>query len=162
MTYVLVYGPNRTRVKLGEVGILKLGEARAKARTILAERQLGVYRPKGQETYERALEAFLEAARAKNRVRTVRDYTRLLNRHGFGAEKLSDISPRDVQKKLGALASTPGEQAHVQTALKIFFAFCIRRHFLDQSPPPFRRRGGEPSRRVFLVVSSVGADTGVI
>lgn len=144
MTYVLVYGPNRTRVKLGEVGILKLAEARAKARTILAERQLGVYRPKGQETYERALVAFLEAAKAKNRDRTVRDYTRLLSRHGFGAEKLSDISPRDVQKKLDALAGTPGEQAHAQTALKIFFAFCVRRHFVDQSPmlrvePPSRQ-----------------------
>lgn len=149
MSYVLTYGPNRNRVKLGEVGILKLADARAKARTILAERQLGVYRPKGQETYENALQAFLEAARAKNRERTVRDYTRLLNRHGFGVEKLGDISPRDVQRKLDALADTPGEQAHAQTALKIFFAFCVRRHFLDQSPmlrvepPP---RNGSRSR----------------
>ena len=134
MTYVLVYGPNRTRVKLGEVGILKLAEARSKARTILAERQLGVYRPQGQETYQAALDAFLKGSRAKNRPRTLRDYTRLLGRHGFGAEKLSDISPRDVQKKLDALAGTPGEQAHAQTALKIFFGFCVRRHFLDQSP----------------------------
>jgi hypothetical protein len=45
MSFVLTYGPNRTRVKLGEAGILKLTEARAKARTILAERRLGQYRP---------------------------------------------------------------------------------------------------------------------
>ena len=45
MTYILTYGPNRTRVKLGEAGIVKLADARAKARTILAERQLGVHQP---------------------------------------------------------------------------------------------------------------------
>ena len=134
MSYVLTYGPNRARVKLGEVGILKLAEARSKARTILAERQLGVYQPRGQETYESALGRFLAVAKAKNRPRTVRDYTRLLKRHGFGLERLSDISPRNVQRKLDELASTPGEQAHAATALKIFFAFCVRRHFLDQSP----------------------------
>jgi Arm DNA-binding domain len=47
MTYILIYGPNRTRMKLGEVGILKLAEARQKARTVLAERTLGQYRPQG-------------------------------------------------------------------------------------------------------------------
>ena len=134
MTYILIYGPNRTRVKLGEVGIVKLVDARQKARTILAERQLGVHQPKGQETYERALQGFLEACRGKNKPRTVRDYTRLLNRHGFGAEKLSDISPRDVQKKLDRLAETPSEQAHAQAVLKIFLSYCVRRHFLDHSP----------------------------
>lgn len=39
MSYVLTYGPNRTRVKLGDVGVIKLAEARHKARTLLAERQ---------------------------------------------------------------------------------------------------------------------------
>ncbi len=132
MTYVLIYGPNRTRVKLGEVGVLKLTEARTKARTILAERQLGQYRPQGHLTYEDALEGFLAASRAKNRPRTVKDYTRLLTSYGFGAEKLSDISPRDITKKLGRLG--PGEKAHAQAALKIFFADCVRKSLLDQSP----------------------------
>ena len=134
MTYVLIYGPNRTRVKLGEVGILKLGDARQKARTLLAERQLGVHQPKGHETYERAVAGFLDACRAKNRPRTVRDYTRLLSRHGFGAERLSDISPREVQKKIDRLSDTPSEQAHAQAALKIFFAYCVRRDLIDKNP----------------------------
>lgn len=132
MSFVLTYGPNRTRVKLGEVGILKLAEARTKARTILAERQLGQYRPKGHISYESALEGFLAASRSKNRPRTVHDYTRLLTRHGFSAEKLSDITPRDITKKLGQLP--PGEKAHAQAALKIFFTDCVRNSLLDQSP----------------------------
>jgi integrase len=119
-------------MKLGEVGILKLADARAKARTILAERQLGQHKPTGTTTYQNALDGFLRATRAKNRPRTVKDYTRLLTSYGFGAEKLSDISPRDITTRLARLM--PGEKAHAQAALKIFFADCVRKSLLDQSP----------------------------
>jgi integrase len=132
MTYVLIYGPNRARMKLGEVGILKLAEARQKARTILAERQLGQHRPKGHFTYQDALQGFLAAASVKNRPRTVKDYTRLLTSYGFGQERLGDITPRDVTKKLSGLG--PGEKSHAHAALKIFFADCVRKSLLDQSP----------------------------
>lgn len=71
--------------------------------------QLGQHKPKGTMTYERALEGFLEAARAKNRPRTVQDYTRLLTSYGFRAEKLADISPRDITARLARL--TPGSRA---------------------------------------------------
>lgn len=132
MSFVLTYGANRTRVKLGEVGILKLADARQKARSILAERQLGQYRPKGHTTYREALDGFLEAARAKNRPRTVKDYTRLLTSYGFGEERLTDITPREITKRLARLG--PGEKSHAQAALKILFADCVRKGLLDQSP----------------------------
>jgi integrase len=134
MTYILTYGPNRTRVKLGKVGVVKLADARAKARKILAERQLGIAQSQGRETYAQALEKFLDACKTKNKARTVRDYTRLLTRHGFGGERLSDIKPRDVQKKLDLLADTPSEQAHAQAVLRIFFSYCVRRQLVDQNP----------------------------
>jgi integrase len=147
MSYVLTYGANRTRIKLGDVGVVKLAEAREKARNILAERQLGIHQATGTETYERALEAFLEAAKAKNRPRTVRDYTRLLRRHGFGAEKLGAISARDVHRKLDRLKDTPSERRHALAALKIFFNFCIRRHLLDTSPMARMERLTAPRSR---------------
>ncbi len=134
MTYVLTYGPNRTRVKLGEVGVLRLADARHKARSLLAERQLGIHQHKGGDTYRTALDAFLEASKAKNRPRTLKDYTRLLTSHGFGAEKLADITPKDVARNLAKLADRPGEKAHAQAALKIFFAYCVRNSLLDASP----------------------------
>jgi integrase len=132
MTYILIYGPNRTRVKLGEVGIVKLVDARRKARTILAERQLGVHQPKAKKPTNKPYRASWRLAGA--RISPAPSATTLLNRHGFGAEKLSDISPRDVQKKLDRLAETPSEQAHAQAVLKIFLSYCVRRHFLDHSP----------------------------
>ena len=42
MTYVLVVGANRKRIKIGNVGVLKLSDARATARSKLAEKQLGI------------------------------------------------------------------------------------------------------------------------
>ena len=39
-SFVLTYGADRKRVKLGDVGIIQLSQAREKARSILAERQL--------------------------------------------------------------------------------------------------------------------------
>ena len=134
MSYVLTYGANRQRIKLGDVGVVKLADARERARDILAERQLGMRQATGRESYERALDTFLEAAKAKNKERTVRDYTRLLTSHGFGAEKLGEIAARDIHRKLDRLADRPGEQAHALAALKIFFRFCVRRHLLDATP----------------------------
>ena len=147
LSYVLTYGANRQRIKLGDVGVVKLADAREQARNILAERQLGMRQASGTETYERALAVFLEAATAKNRERTVRDYTRLLTRHGFGAEKLGDITPRDIHRKLDRLADTPSEQRHALAALKILFRFCVRRHLLDTTPMDRIERMGRPKSR---------------
>ena len=66
ISYVLPYGANRQRIKLGDVGIVKRAEEREKARAILAERQLGVHQASDRESHERALDPFLETARAKN------------------------------------------------------------------------------------------------
>jgi hypothetical protein len=41
-SYVLVVGANRTRIKLGDVGVVKLADARSAARQKLAEKQLGI------------------------------------------------------------------------------------------------------------------------
>src|SRR6266851_4083586 len=147
MSYVLTYGANRERIKLGDVGIVKLAEAREQARNILAERQLGMRQASGTETYERSLATFLEIAKTKNKERTVRDYTRLLTSHGFGAEKLGDITARDIHRKLDRLADRPGEQAHALAALKIFFRFCLRRHLLDTTPMERIERLARPKSR---------------
>src|SRR3954470_16004400 len=45
-TFVLTYGAKRERVTLGRYGIITLAAARDRARTILAERTLGITQPK--------------------------------------------------------------------------------------------------------------------
>jgi hypothetical protein len=61
MTYVLVVGANRKRIKIGDVGILRLADARTAARTRLAEKQLGIRQHTSAPTYNDALATFLEA-----------------------------------------------------------------------------------------------------
>ncbi len=163
-SYVLTFGANRQRVKLGDVGILKLSDARTKARKILAERQLGVHADFTASSYQDALEGFLEAAEARCKPRTYRDYRRLLTRHGFGQEKLDDISPKDIEAKLDKLP--PAEKAHAYAALQIFFRSCVRKYLLQRNPMERteRPRNGK-SRDRFLSDDELkavwGASTGM-
>ena len=46
MSYVLTVGPERQRIKIADVGVVALKDARTKAKTILAEKQLGIAKPK--------------------------------------------------------------------------------------------------------------------
>jgi hypothetical protein len=142
-SYVLTYGPNRQRLKLGDVGILKLADARQKAKNILAERQLGVHVSIRSPTYQDALKTFLDAKEKSCKPRTHYDYKRLLNRHGFGQERLTDISPHDIHRKLDYLP--PSERAHAQAALGIFMRWCFRGSRAATSSRPWAR--APPKRR---------------
>ena len=102
-TYVLVVGVNRQRIKIGDVGVIKLADARNAAKTLLAEKQLGHLRPHKAPTYQAAVDDFLETKKPELKARTHRDYTRLLNRHGFKNERLTDITPHDILKRLSKL-----------------------------------------------------------
>ncbi|MDP2367238.1 tyrosine-type recombinase/integrase [Rhodoferax sp.] len=153
MTYVLVVGANRKRIKLGDVGVLKLAEARAAARVKLAEKQLGIHQHTTAPTYNDALETFLKVKEQEHgcKPRTLRDYKRLLTRHGFGLDKLDRITPNDVQGKLDKLAKTPSEQAHAYSAYQIFFKFAFRRHYLDRHPMErMEPKKPRPSRKRIL------------
>lgn len=131
-SFVLVMGANRQRVKIGDVGVLKLADARTAAKTMLAEKQLGHYRASRSGTYRAAVERFLEDKEPELKPRTYRDYKRLLTRHGFKDEKLSDLTPHDIQNKLAKLP--PSEKFHAYVALNIFFRWAFRRHLIDRNP----------------------------
>lgn len=136
MSYVLVLGANRKRIKIGDVGVLKLSQARETARSKLAEKQLGLYQHTTAPTYKDALETFLEVKAHEHgcKPRTVSGYKQILTRHSFGQEKVDNITPKDVQSKLDKLVKTPSTLAHVYSAYQIFFRFCFRRHYIDHNP----------------------------
>ena len=136
MSFVLTYGDDRRRVKLGDVGIIKLADARAEAKRILAEQTLGAKNEKSI-AFADALDLFLTNSEKRNKPRTARDYRRLLTRHFLPAlrkKPLSEITKHDISRIIDRLLSTPSECAHAFAALKIFFRWATRRGLVENSP----------------------------
>lgn len=125
-------GQRRT---IGRYPIISLAEARTEAKRILAEKTLGKEKIPSIPLAD-ALVLFLADAEQRNKPRTVRDYTRLLNRHlaKLARRPLGDISTREVAHLLDALRKTPSEAAHALIAIKVFFNWCLRRGYLSVNP----------------------------
>jgi integrase len=149
MSYVLTFGPGRQRIKIADVGIVPLKDARTKAKTILAEKQLGIAKPEAAPTFDEAKTLFLAICESKNKPRTLRDYTRLLNRHfAFGKKPLNEVTPQEINRRIDRLQRTVSEQNHALVAIKVFFRWAQRRHYVAHSPcegmqtikRPFRNR----------------------
>src|SRR5260370_1404165 len=64
-SYVYTFGANRQRVKIGDVGVVKLADARRAALNLAAERQLGRHQAKRAPTFASAIETFLEVKATK-------------------------------------------------------------------------------------------------
>jgi len=131
-SYVLTFGPNRQRVKLGDVGTIKLADARTAARNIAAQRQLGQYVPTRSPTYQAAMEDYLAERKPDLKPRTYKDYERLLKSYGFGLERMDAILPHTIIQKLKPLSR--GERNHAHVALKIFFRWAFRKHLIERNP----------------------------
>ena len=135
MSYVLTYGVERRRIKVGDVGIISLKEARSKARDALAAHQLGISQDDDAPTFDQAKALFLSACEQKNKPRTLRDYKRLLTRHfAFGSRKLSEITAQDINRRIDRLQKTISEQNHALVCIKIFMRWAHRRHYIKHSP----------------------------
>ena len=64
---------------------------------------------------------FLKACKQRNKPRTIKDYTRLLNSHlPFGRTQPSAITPQDINRRLDRLLHTPTEHSHALIVIKIF------------------------------------------
>ncbi|MCR4332133.1 MAG: site-specific integrase [Sulfuricaulis sp.] len=125
---------SRTRETIGRYPEISLSEARTEAKRILAERTLGKSRPTNI-TYDEALKRFLLACEQKNKPRTVADYRRHLNLHfKFAAMQLSDITLKEISRRVDRLKATPSEQSHAFVALKIFLRWAVKHRMLERSP----------------------------
>ncbi len=74
------------RHALGRYPTLTLSKARIEASRILAEKTLGKIRP-SHKAFNDAKDEFLKDCEGRVRPRTLKDYTRLLNRHYRFARK---------------------------------------------------------------------------
>lgn len=135
-SFVLTYGKDRKRVKIGDVGIISLAKARDKAKHILADRILNPNVP--TMTFDEALTLFVEMrCKEQDKQSTYKETSRLLNRHflpKLTGRKLSDISTQEIAAKIDRLLPTPSEANHAFTAVRTFFRWSLSRRYLPNDP----------------------------
>lgn len=154
-SYVVMIGSGQRRT-LGKVGVLSLAQAREEAKRILAEKTLGIAKPKLPKTisFDAAIPLFLEDnyKNSKGR-RTKSEAKRLLESHFlpvFRKKPLSEITDEDIGNELAKIADRPSEQLHAFRALRTMLRWCTRppRRYITHSPlegykPPSQDKKGK-------------------
>jgi integrase len=150
-SFILELHNPRKFITIGRYGIITLAQAREKAKTILAERQLGIAGEEPSITYGQALKIFLDAYQRKPSTR--HETERLLTRHfsSLASRPLSKIKAGDVAAITDALK--PSEGKHALTAAKTFFRWCASREYVadDRISRLRSLRTGEGRERVLDV-----------
>ncbi|WP_167647445.1 tyrosine-type recombinase/integrase [Mameliella alba] len=133
-SFVVVYGPNRTRKTIGRYPTISLKQAREKAKELKAAFTLGLDQQRSI-TWAEARQLFLEDCERRNRPATVRYYKSRLDTHfRFGKRNLSDLSRQDFQNKIRGCQTSRGEQHHALVAARTLLNWAVREQYLDASP----------------------------
>jgi integrase len=130
-SFVVLLGSGR-RQAIGRYPAIKLADARAKARRILAERTLGRHQ-NTSIAWQTAVEKFLDARRAADiKDHTVRQYQRTLELYfRFGSTKLSEITKGDISVKLEKLNRVPSQKAHALVVIKMVFRWALHEGYVE-------------------------------
>ncbi|MGZ8876076.1 MAG: tyrosine-type recombinase/integrase [Halobacteriota archaeon] len=129
-TFIVLVGSGR-RHRIGHYPEMTLADARRTAKEMLAEKTLGLIKPK-QHAFNDAKKDFLASKASQER--TVKEYTRILDNHFlFGRKNLVDIQPRTIVQILNKIEKT-SERHHSYVAAKVFFNWCVKQHILEHSP----------------------------
>ena len=146
-TFVLTYGTERRRVKIGRYPQISLAQARDMARKHLAELTLGV-KP-APVRLKALIERFLTEKRQLTRPSTYASYSRHLKRHlDFDAD-VTTITARQLADIFDRLHHTPQERSHLIVVVKILFRYAQRLGFVDRNPMEgFKATTSPPRERV--------------
>jgi integrase len=134
MTWTLLLGQERQRVKLGNYPIIGLKDARELARHYLAQRTLGQHKQRS-ETFSEALATFDATHLKSKRATTSYELRRLLKRHfvpKLGRKQLRDLEAHHITDITDTLS--PGTAWHAFAAVQTFLNWAVRRRFLSASP----------------------------
>lgn len=133
-SFVVVYGPNRTRKTIGRYPTVSLKQARDKAKELLAEFTLGIETHRSI-SWSDARNRFLKDCDRKNKPNTVDYYRKRLDAHfRFGKKNLADLSKQDVLQKIRRIDTSASEQHHAFVAARTLFNWAVREDYLDVNP----------------------------
>jgi integrase len=137
-TFIVSLGRGR-RYTIGRFGEVSLSDAREAARRLRAEKTLGRFLPASKSLADARKEYLAAVAvRGNTRIYYERNLTRL------SGSRLSDVTPRDINRILDGLSSCSRDQC--LASFRPFFKWCIRRHYLDKSPCELMTLGKAPKR----------------
>jgi hypothetical protein len=132
-TFVLVIGAERRKISIGRFPIVSLAQARDKARTILAQRQLGL---------DKALSPFfknVEEEHRRIRDKTLRNSTLRKDPLYFkpfaslNRKRIADLNPAEVQRVLDAIEA-PSSRIESFMRFKGLIRFAIRKGYVETWP----------------------------
>lgn len=129
-TFILLL--NRNRRALGKFPQLSLAQARAEAKKLLAEVELG--RTFSSVTFADALEDYLtQHVRKNTRPTSAYEIERVLRRnYNFGSKTLDSIKAPQVMRIVDALGPSAGN--HAFKNIGAMFRWCVRRRYMDRNP----------------------------
>jgi hypothetical protein len=122
---------DNSRRTIGRYPIISLAKAREQAKVLLAERTLGKLRPNRTGCQE-ALDLFLQDKARARRPATHDSYTRQLAKLALKGQ-LADITPQHAVRQLSNITH-PSAYDHTLVAAKVFFNWCIKRHYTTHNP----------------------------
>lgn len=148
-SFVVMYGEKRRLKTLGRYPNLPLSDARKEARRFLAEvDNLPEAVTSAPIPFADAKARFLAHCTRRNKERTVKDYTRLLNRHFTFTDDLHEITRSQIMKVVSRLSQTPSEQEHAYVAIRTMMNWCVEAGYLENSPVPRMRQSSRSRERI--------------
>lgn len=133
-SFVVVYGPNRTRKTIGRYPTVTLKQARDKAKELLAEFTLGLEKQRSI-TWKDARKRFLQDCERKNKPNTVAYYRKRLDTHfKFGQRNLSDLTKQDLLQRIRRITTSASERHHAFVAARTLLNWAVREDLLHNNP----------------------------
>lgn len=129
-TFIVLLGSGQ-RKTLGRHGIISLQEAREAAKHILAERTLGIHRPRSVN-FDEARDQFLSTHIPKLRSSSAYQLQRTLHRYFHWKKPLDTITHDDVATVIDGIKAK-SEASHALKDIRTFFNWCVPR-FVPHSP----------------------------
>lgn len=123
---------HNSRRSIGRYPIISLGQARAEAKRMLAEKTLGKARPV-RIKYQEALTLFLEEKQKTRRPNTYKNLKQRLESHFSFKGQLRDATHHELGRRLAKIPSLT-EQDHALSVAKTFFTWCHNRRLIDDNP----------------------------
>lgn len=166
-TFILVYGPAHRRrwITLGRYGVVTASEARKDAKTKLADLSKGldpraaVIRRRTMPTFRAWAKEYADSLEGKRKtLKTMRAYLEL-GATRFGAKALDEITPRDVDLALSAIAKRGKPTANRWLAtVRAAFRTAVDKGVIDSNPvTPVRPFSESPPRTRTLSPAEVQA-----